>query len=445
MKYQISLKWFVTLSFLTIALILVSGYSLLSMHFFVRGMDNIIAGNMAEVVATYVQITPAENRRQPHRFSGYWIAAEWGGLPENIRHSLTKPEQTGLMVKKRVASRWWEPPDKMHFLMAVDHDGTSYFVVHTATRETVSALVGNKSKKSLHLLAGISMCSLAAIVSIIWVMLRQVERRVGDLGRWARELDEKKLLEAPPDFAYAELNTLAALIRTSLCSVQESLEREYRFLRYSSHELRTPISVIRSNVELLYKRMERGMDTSDSRQRQCLNRIDRASLTMKNLTETLLWLSWEPERELPVKKVDLEMVIRSVLTEILYLLNGKKVDLVIKTEPCRIMLAEIPARIVLANLIRNAFQHTWEGDIRIRQKGAMVWISNCCTPEHGESRDSGFGFGLQLTENLSQRLGWSYTSKVSDGRHSVCLSMDGDRLHRPCRDFPEKKEHAFYP
>ena len=40
MKRRISLKLFVTLSFLSMGIVLVLGYSLLSAHYFVLGMDN---------------------------------------------------------------------------------------------------------------------------------------------------------------------------------------------------------------------------------------------------------------------------------------------------------------------------------------------------------------------------------------------------------------------
>ncbi|MEB3733551.1 histidine kinase dimerization/phospho-acceptor domain-containing protein [Halopseudomonas pachastrellae] len=60
--------------------------------------------------------------------------------------------------------------------------------------------------------------------------------------------------------------------------------------RFTSHELRTPISVIRANVELL-ERLRAQSRIDPAMEQQALDRIDRASLTMQHLTETLLWLA----------------------------------------------------------------------------------------------------------------------------------------------------------
>ncbi|WP_319557846.1 histidine kinase dimerization/phospho-acceptor domain-containing protein [Thiomicrorhabdus sp.] len=41
------------------------------------------------------------------------------------------------------------------------------------------------------------------------------------------------------------------MIQQGLVTTYRSMEREQQFLNYASHELRTPIAVIRNNIELL--------------------------------------------------------------------------------------------------------------------------------------------------------------------------------------------------
>ncbi|MCK0163258.1 hypothetical protein [Marinobacter sp. S6332] len=50
--------------------------------------------------------------------------------------------------------------------------------------------------------------------------------------------------------------------------------------------------------------------------------IDRASLAMKHLTETLLWLNHEPDIPIRAEKVDLSELIRELAGEMTYLLAG---------------------------------------------------------------------------------------------------------------------------
>jgi len=76
-------------------------------------------------------------------------------------------------------------------------------------------------------------------------------------------------------------------------------------------------------------------------------------------------------------------------------------------------------RIVIANLIRNAFQHTAEGKVSIEQKGRVIQIVNQ-NSKGQESRESlGFGLGLQLTEKLIRQ----YTSSDIEGGRSVSLTL----------------------
>ena len=423
MRRQISLKWLVTLSFLGLAVVVVVGYSLLSANFFIRGMDNIVADNMAKVVASYVESVPSAQRKRLNHFSGYQIGQDWSQMPEKVRSAFEMPVRNYVMFKHDDAD-WLSRPDEILFVMRVAHAGETYFISSSLTRDTASPLVGRNAKKSIRLLLVLSAATLATLAAVVWLLFKQVARPVNALGQWARELDENNLQETPPDFYYPELNDLAALIRNSLSSVQESLEREHRFLRHSSHELRTPISVIRNNVELLHKLEATSDKKRERREVQAIQRIDRASLTMKHLTETLLWLSRESEAAPRRVEFDLERLILDLVAEARYLLKDKGVEIVVETEPHTVAAAEIPARIVLGNLIRNAFQHTWQGAVRIVQKGGSVEIVNDAEEEVPENRDLGFGLGLQLTDQLTRKLKWSYSAESQPGLHRTQVAIE---------------------
>ena len=423
MKRQISLKWFVALSFLGLAIVLVIGYSLLSAHFFVRGMDNIVAGNMHQVVESYVAALSEEQRRDMTTFSGYQISRDWQQMPEEIRRAFTEPVQAETMYKYD-GSGWFQPPDKILFVMrSVTSTGESYFISRSVSRSTAPPQGGRMAARSMRLLLTLSLCIALLLAIIIWLLIKQVARPVGALGRWARSLNEKNLHTEPPDFSYPELNELAKLIRASLSSVQEALEREHRFLRHSSHELRTPISVIRNNVELLHKLRDNRDNGTEMKQLQAVERIDRASRTMKYLTETLLWLSREAETDLPRDAVRLDLLLRELIEEQNYLLTDKEIDLQVTTSAHTAEIQAVPARIVLGNLIRNAFQHTWSGTITLEQQQGSIVIGNSISENDDTSRDLGFGLGLQLTEQLSERMHWPYSRKVADQRYLVAIEL----------------------
>ena len=263
------------------------------------------------------------------------------------------------------------------------------------------------------------------------------------LGQWARDLESANLQDPLPDFRYPELNELASLVRASLSSQKDSLEREHRFLRHSSHELRTPISVMRSGIELIRSLPPEQAPAARSMLASIIDRLDRASLNMKHLTETLLWLSRDEPIDLPTRPIALDQLVQDAVEEHRYLLRDKDVSLSVTTSPTTLEQSEVALRMVLGNLIRNAFQHTWAGDVTLRQQGNTVFIDNLqhadrqdddSNDRHEPGSDSpaapadtgddlGFGLGLELTAQLTERLGWHYHNQPVAGGRRVSLSL----------------------
>ena len=419
MRLPFSLRWLVGLTFLLLGLALVAGYSILSQNYFIRGMDNVLALHMERAAQYYLASTPLEKNQPPKDFFDYTVYPQWQQLPDTIRLRVNIPPKPSELIKLHKHGKPNRP--FVIFLFCYEEAGNTFYVTHQVSPETMSAMAGRNSKENTRNLFLISITTAIALIVIILLLLRQVSRPITRLSHWTRSLEPLTLKNSPPDFVYPELNQLAQLIQGSLSSVQNSLDREHRFLRHTSHELRTPITTIRSNVELLRKLQSSGQE-SVAQQEQILDRLDRASLTMKYLTETLLWLSRDSIENLPTQTVALDELIQQLTDEMYYLLKDKPVSVKIETEPCQINLPEIAARIVLGNLIRNAFQHTWEGDVYIQQAGSCITFTNPMDQKNNDS-DQGFGLGLQLVEQLCQRIRWKYDNICSEQNRIATINL----------------------
>ncbi len=407
MKRSISLKLLLILAFASLGLLLIFGYSILSVHFFIQGLDAMTAGTMEQTARSYLQTTSLEQQQQRTEFSGYTIAPSWKQLPGEIRQAFGRPPSTSNHLVKHADAHWPGPPKNFYFLLHYRKGERTFFIARKVTHTSGSHLVGQSAMESRRTLIVLSLSIALTLGLVVLLLVRHLSRPVAALGNWASALNPERLKEPPPDFSYPELNQLAALIRTSLSQVQDSLEREHRFLRHTSHELRTPISVIRSNIALMHKLQERELHPLDPRELQVIQRIDRASLTMKHLTETLLWLSRNDSEQLPTTTLRLDQLIRQLVEDTRYLLP-EEVAVVVETTPCSIRVSEIPARIVLGNVIRNAFQHTFAGTVGIKQIGNGCFITNPQNTAEEGQQDLGFGLGLELTRQLTTRLGWHY-------------------------------------
>lgn len=421
MKRQISLKLFITLAFLSLAVVLVIGYSFLSAHYYKLGMITITANDMEMAAQAYIEEVPFAKRDKLNNFRGFKIARSWSQLPDNVQRSFWgPPTEPGFSIGEE-GQHWLRSPDLIHFLYMYRNSDETLFVNLQVSKATIPALIDRYIAESRKMLLVISTSIAGLLGGAILLIMRRVSRPVSALREWTSSLDSDNLSQTPPDFSYPELNELAGLVRTSLSSVQESLEREHNFLRHASHELRTPIAIVRNNVELLHKLENQPERTS--LHRQAVDRIDRAGHTMQHLTETLLWLSKKEVESLPCKQLELELLLKELVAEMKYLLSRRNVDLQMNTSPCTVILPEFPARIVLGNLIRNAFVYSWEGCITIQQDGNRIVISNPQPPADRDHNRLGFGLGLQLTSQLSDKLGWKYTDDSTGQMHTAAITL----------------------
>ncbi|AJY49170.1 histidine kinase A domain protein [Halomonas sp. KO116] len=428
-KANPSLRGALILVFTVIAFVLITGYSFLSTRYFMSGMDTIIVDNLNWAATVYADDESGSNLKG---FDNYKVTREWHDQPAFIVESEPTPPIDNQLQKLNMKGEA-EPFNLMFFYMAVDVRGEIFYVSFYISPDTVSEMVKSHARESLITLLVIGLGSAASVALVVWWFLYQLARPVARLGVWARELNEKTLDDHIPDFGFRDLNDFARLVRNSLISVKEGLDREQSFLRHTSHELRTPISVIQNNIELLRKLKEhQAILRNDPREIAVVERIERASQTMKDLTTTLLWLGKTDNEPLFIKDFRLDLLIKSLVDDLGYLLKYKDITVSLVTKPYSCKLPEAAVQIVLGNLIRNAFQHTMEGGICITQRDSVVEIVNDLNIENEEADSLGFGLGLELTAKLTHRLGWGYhhTIKQSQAIVCVCLNSEKDQANR---------------
>ena len=421
-QFPLSLKWFIALSFLGLGLVLVAGYSFLSARYFIGGMDNMLANHMQLAAEDYLQQMPENSGEVFEEFNGYGMTRDWSDLPAEFADAFPSEPEAPNQLHKYTGSTIG-PPKKLLFLFPYQNAADKLFVTFRISPQTVSELLRRNAQQSFDQLLVISVICALVLVAILFLVIRRIFQPVSELREWTRSLNSDNLNQVAPDFSYPELNELAELIRNSLQTVQSALEREHQFLRHTSHELRTPISTIRNNIELLQK-LQASENQLPVPLQQSLDRIDRSSLTMQHLTETLLWLSKDEQESLPTREVKLHQLVQTLVQDLRYLLRDKAVSVLVETEPTTVRVAQTAAAIVISNLIRNAFQHTWEGEVSIKQQGNQIEITNQNQGDTGPEEDLGFGLGLQLTHRLCQRLGWSYSNDQAPSGHRACLTLD---------------------
>jgi signal transduction histidine kinase len=185
--------------------------------------------------------------------------------------------------------------------------------------------------------------------------------------------------------------------------ISEFTRREREFTAHASHELRTPVTVIKGAMEILKRRSEKEQTAF----RHPLARIERAVMDMELLIDTFLMLARQKQAPNQEETCDVQEIVEKVVSAHRYLLATKPVQVEVRTEEAGSLQA--PASLVtiaLGNLVRNAFQYTMDGKIEIISLSDRVRIIDN-GPGINASR-KGDGLGLTIVERLCERMDWRF-------------------------------------
>lgn len=434
MKIRPSLKAYFLVMMIITGISIITIMSVVSFNYFLTGVNFSLSNAMrAQAFKRHV------SDGNPVRLNDFFIASRWEDLPEKIKTKLNENDLIENELLKEIdGNPLIEKPEAGYFVMKlISNDNQVRYVSTMFHKNNIGRSPRHKIVREappfLYLIL-IALGLMFVFALVPYIIIRKVATPIEKLMNWTKNLDNKQLSQPIPDFHYSELNNLASIVQSSLRSVQEGLDREQRFLGYASHELRTPIAITRTNTELLRKMIEK--DISVDKQLQVLERIERASFNMTDLTETLLWLNRKTDKSIPLISISIGKLTEQLLEELTYLLSGKNVEVKIKTDETVLLLPQALCRIVINNLLRNALQHTTEGKIKIIQAGSKLIINNrefdsqeienieqIEKTENQLKNELGFGLGLELTERLIQHYAWQYKNVATKDGHYVEINF----------------------
>ncbi len=256
-----------------------------------------------------------------------------------------------------------------------------------------------------------------------FLVLRSIHGPLRKLENWSSTLSTDTPNQQIPELQFEELDSLANRMNFAFESMHESVEKEKLFLRHASHELRTPLTILASNVELLDKLSDRP-ERSDAEQAAFVRQYQ-ALDDVRLLIETLLWVNRQSDSLPKPELLQLRSELDKVVERYRYLIDSRPVSLSIEGEDESIEAPAAAVRIVLSNLVRNAFQHTVEGEVSIVLEPGKISVENTTSAETDNEKpveDDGYGFGLglELVARVCQRFNWDYSTREHpEGRFTV--------------------------
>ena len=231
---------------------------------------------------------------------------------------------------------------------------------------------------------------IALIAATVIVVVQRATRPVRALSHelQARPDDDLRPIAAPD--APRELQPLIAATNEHMRRQSDLLAQQQRFVRDASHQLRTPLAVLKAQVQSA----RRGDVAPPEALAEIEHTVDRAT----QLANQMLALAKvaQLQQQADVAPAQFDEVVRAVALDVAPLIAGKGLDFDLQTEPVTLRAHDWMLRELTRNLLHNAIRHTPAGGL----------LAITLVRAGGEARltvaDGGPGVAPEVAERLFQ-------------------------------------------
>ncbi|MEJ5255524.1 MAG: HAMP domain-containing sensor histidine kinase [Acidimicrobiales bacterium] len=213
-------------------------------------------------------------------------------------------------------------------------------------------------------------------VGVGWIVSGRVLEPIDDITAVAREIQATDLsrrinLEWPDD----ELKHLADTFDDMLARIDQAFESQRQFIHEASHELRNPLAVIRTNLEVSLADPDATVDDL----RRTAQVVQRSTERMARLVDDLLVYARQGSLSVEHERVDVSAIVTGSVSEFEAMATEREVQLVcaasagLWVDGDRLALQQ-----ALANLLANALEVSPAGStVRVSagREGPWVWMA----------------------------------------------------------------------
>jgi two-component system, OmpR family, sensor kinase len=239
-------------------------------------------------------------------------------------------------------------------LPARDEDNETFFVVVGQSLRDIQPV-----EKQLVLLLAIAnpLALLLASLGGLWLANKAL-KPVDRLTRAAERIGRGNLSERVEEHqSHDEIGRLAATFNQMISRLEQAFEREQRFTADASHELKTPLAVLRGELEVALRR-----DRSPEEYRRVLKSSLEEIARLTKLTEDLLTLARSDAGEsvLELERVDLDQLASEACAYLTPLAISAGIDLTCEVPDAEVAIRGDQKRLkqLLVNLLDNAIKYT---------------------------------------------------------------------------------------
>ena len=242
----------------------------------------------------------------------------------------------------------------------------------TEVRASYRSVEALANERALSLLRSYSLSALVllffASLAIGWLVAGRVLAPIGRITAVAREIQATDLsrriaLRGPPD----ELKELADTFDAMITRLDEAFAGQQRFIQEASHELRNPLAVMRTNIEVALA----DPDAEVAELRRVASLVGSSAARMSRLVDDLLVYArlGAPVRE--VAPVPLAGLVDDAVGEFRAVASERSITLLTDLEEAPTVAGDrLALRQAVSNLLSNA--------LRLAPQGSTIWLAAGC-------------------------------------------------------------------
>lgn len=349
------------------------------------------------------------------------IYPDWRMVPENIQQLFPlEQHQPGQLLTHgfSMTEATTEETEVTFFLPYKNTTGDGH-TIYVYNRFKPNEYFSDKDHEVAGWVEILGLINLSLILLLGYRMESHLLKPIKALEKMAQRLKKQQSIDKLPDIIRDdEIGSIARPLKESVDTIHQYHLREKQFLESASHELRTSIAVTRSALDILEIRSQKGTGDLSAP----VTQIRRANQNMTALTETLLNLAREgndnpntlEQGSQACRRIHINPLLLELVEDHRYLLKPENQVNINAESDCWLQANTELCRIVLSNLIRNAFEHSGQGDITIELHLDRIIVSNLkatmSTARKQTSQrsvaDYGYGLGLAIVQKIAEKQGW---------------------------------------
>ncbi len=235
-----------------------------------------------------------------------------------------------------------------------------------------------------------------------------------------------------PATGIAEFVELQGALRRLMERIQQDYFALREYTENTTHEIQTPLAIIRSKLELLQDH------PLTVEQLQLVNAANQAVTRLSRLKEALVLLVRIKNRQfVNPEPIRLDALLRERLTHFAELMDLKALRVSTQIdEPVTLLLNPLLAEILLDNLLGNAIKHNLTGGtLTVRLTEGLLTIRNAGEAPRGptaaffdrfvkaDPRSRSLGLGLAIVKAICETNGLGIAYGFSEGFHQIDVSL----------------------